>query len=212
MRIKKIINWQSHRRLSWMPFFATSDSIRYQSYQIEYMRHHEIVCPRYTFADGTDVIVLPWYLIPGRPYPVQIYLYACELYCSNPTIGQRGAAKATREKFKLNTFSHSTVSRSFRSFERAQKQALENKFGEEATASGTESPKFISAASKSKTKNEEAAQPEKRFPATADTSTRRKSMGGFFPKYPDGAQRGEIESASIKFVGDWHEKNRRLLL
>ena len=195
-----------------MPFFATADSVRYHSYQIEYTRHHEFVCPRYTFADGTDVIVLPWFLIPGRPYPVQIYLYACELYCTSPTIGQRGAAEATRKKFRLNTFSHSTVSRSFRSFENARKQALESKFGEEATACGTESPELISAAAKAETKNEEAAQPEKCFPAAADTAKRREAMRGFFPKYLYGAQRGEIESASIQFVADWHEKNRRLLL
>jgi len=133
------------------------------------------------------------------------------VYSSDPTIGQRGAAKATREKFKLSTFSHSTVSRSFRLFENARKQAFENKFGEEAAVCGM-GFKFISAAAKAKSKNEEVSQPKKRFPAAADTVARREAMRGFFPKYLYGAQRREIESVSVQFVADWHETNRRRLL
>lgn len=164
------------------------------------------------FADGTYVTVLPWYLIPGRPYPVQIYLYACELYISSPEIGQRGAAESTRKKFKLKTFSHSTVSRSFRSFEEARKSSMENKFGAEIAASGTGRPMLIGAAAKNNIKNEAGNRPERRFPAVIDTFGRRKAMRGFLPNIPCGAKRSDIESVSNKFVEKWHKKTRRLLL
>jgi hypothetical protein len=211
LKIKKIIKWKSIRHLRWLPFFAAAESIRYHRYQIEYIEHHEIICPRYTFADGTYVVLLPWFLIPGRPYPAQIYLYACELYSSNPDIGQRGVAKATRSKFKLSTFSHSTVSRSFRSFEEAKKRTLDSKFGEEVAICGTGLPMLIAAAPKTVSKSAKVDS-EKRFRSTVDTLTRREAMCGFFPKFISGAKRSEIESISIQFMEDWYKKNRRLLL
>ena len=76
--------------------------------------YHEIVCPEYAHEDGSSVVYVPWFLIIGRPYPIQVYLYACDLYSSEQGYGQREVAKATREKFKLKTFSHSTVCRSFK--------------------------------------------------------------------------------------------------
>jgi len=40
-------------------------------------------------------------LIIGRPYPLQVYQFACSYCSSNPGIGQRGAAAATREKREI---------------------------------------------------------------------------------------------------------------
>jgi len=157
-------------------------------------------------------MVIPWFLIPGRPYPVQVYLFACELYSSVPEIGQRGAAKATRAKFKLDTFSHSTVSRSFKSFEKAHKLALEKRFGEEAKVFATEGPAPIRAAASTDIKAAEGARSERRFPSAADTAMRRGNMAKFFPKYHCGAKRSDIESTSSQFVKGWHEKTMRMLL
>jgi len=158
------------------------------------------------------VIVIPWFLIPGRPYPIQVYLYACALYSATPEIGQRGVAKSTREKFKLDNFSHSTVSRSFKSFEWTHKQELEKKFGEEAMFCRAESPMLISAASKPCAGGNETRQSERRVPTIASTLIRRKNMGEFFPKCLCELTRAGIESVSIQFVEGWHKKTRKLLL
>ena len=200
-------------RRKWPPFFEGAKIVRHHRYQIEYIeRDHEVVCPRYTFADGTDVVVIPWFLIPGRPYPIQVYLHACGLYSSNPEMGQRGVAEATRIKFKLDTFSHSTVSRSFRSFEQAHKQSLENKYGEEVKASGAGSPKLVGAAAKACANPEEGAHPDKRFPAAGDTAARREEMAKFFPKFPCDTKTGSIEAISRQFVENWHKKSVVLLI
>ena len=162
--------------------------------------------------NGEEVVLMPWFLIPGRPYPIQIYMYVCNLYITDPELGQRGAAKATREKFKLKKFSHSTVSRSFRSFEQCQKLVLKNRFGEELKAYGAETPKLINAPTKDDAKKEGKPCSQGRFASVADTLVRREGMAGFLPKFTRAAKRVEIESSSVRFVENWHKKTGRLLL
>ena len=53
---------------------------------------------------GRFVVVIDWFLAPGRLYPVQVYLYACGLYRANPAMGQRAVVKATRAEFGLESF------------------------------------------------------------------------------------------------------------
>ena len=187
--------------------------VRYLSYKIEYKwLEHEILCPKYIFADGTYVLVIPWYLIPGRAYPIQVYLYACGLYSSNPDLGQRGAAKATRTEFGLAKFSHSTVSRSFKSFEQARKKALESRFGEELKPCCPQSPMPIGVVTNSDAKNDEAAHTLKRFPSVMDTAERRKEMAVFLQRFLSASKEGDIETAGRQFVKYWHKKTQRLLL
>ena len=202
--------------------------MRYHRYQIEYMgRDYEVVCPRYVFEDGTEVIVIPWWLIPGRPYPLPVYLFACSLYSANPKLGQRGAAEGARVKFKLETFSHSTVSRSFRSFEEAQRSTLENRYGKEIKICGAEGLGVVlpvgrqdSVSAKSDVGVDEGCHQnkdgnpdsEKRLPSVSDTLTRREAMSDFLPKFKKDAATSEIEAAGIDFAKKWHEKSRRLLL
>jgi len=199
-------------------FFDEAESVRYHHYQIEYINRHEIVCPWYYFADGTNLMLIPWYLIPGRPYPIQIYLFACELYSSNPKFGQRGVAKITRAKFKLEAFSHSTVCRSFRSFEDMQRLSLENRFGEEIK--NFKGIRIISSAPKTSVTDNEVENscidinPHKNrcFPSVTDTLDRRKILSGFLPKFKENAKIIEIEAAGCQFVKNSHEKSGRLLL
>ena len=186
--------------------------ICYHRYQIEYIDNHEIVCPRYTLKGGTEVIVIPWFLIPGRPYPIQIYLYACNLYSTSPSLGQRGVAEATRKKFKLKAFSHSTVSRSFRSFEQCRELSLENKIGKEFKDSTSETPKLIGPAAKADAKKDKRPHSEGRFPSVIDTLARRKEMRGFFPKLTSTAKIADIESTSGQFVESRHKKTGRMIL
>ena len=157
------------------------------------------------------MVVVPWFLIPGRPYPIQTYLYACSFYSENPDIGQRGAAKATRAKFKLESFSHSTVSRTFRAFEQTREQGLERRFGEEMKASDAGSLANTSAVSNIGAKSDEAYT-ARHFPSVRDTAARRGGMAGFFRKFLYDAEGGDIIVASQRFVKDWYIKTQRLLL
>jgi len=216
LKTKKIIRYRWKRLWKWRDYFETAEKVRYHRYQIEYSRReYEIVCPRYTLADGRDVTVIPWYLIPGRPYPIQVYLYACSLYSTNPGIGQRGAAEATRAKFKLESFSHSTVSRSFRALEYAQKLSLDNRFGEEVKVFGAGSGNIVVRAAKTCAKSNSVPNCIKSFPSAADTAKRRGKMAVFFRgvnSVVDEVNIKAIEAAGRQFVEDWHEKTGRLLL
>ena len=196
-------------------FFEAAENVRYHYYHIEYNRHeYEVVCPRYTFADGRDVTVTPWFLMPGRPYPIQIYLHACALYSTNPEISQRGAAEATRAKFGLEKFSHSTVCRSFKSFEQAREFALAKRFGEEIKYGGAGAPLLVMPTGRQPSPAEKggAPYPAGRIPSVADTAERRERMSKFFPKYPFNAKIGDIESISRRFAENWHKKCMVLLI
>jgi len=170
------------------------------------------VCPRYTFADGSFIVVIPWFLIPGRPYPVQIYMHACGLYSANPGMGQRAAAKATRAEFGLEKFSHSTVSRSFRAFENSRKQGLAQRFGEEVGEGGTVRQHLVVAAVKGGRGQGEAPETKGRFPSLISTSKRRDEMEGFLLEFLRDCKKMNIEASSRRYVEKWNKKTGRLLL
>ena len=190
----------------------TEGSVSYQRYQIEYRRRHEITCPRYTFADGSFIIVIPWFLFPRRPYPIQVYLYACGLYSASPEMGQRAVAEATRARFGLEKFSHSTVSRSFRDLEARREQELRGKFGEELKASGIGGANLVAATAKVEMKRRETPNAAGRFPTVADTARRREGMAAFLRGFLDDCKKANIEAAARLFVESWNKKARRLLL
>jgi len=73
-------------------------------------------------ADAASYLIVPEFLIPGRPYPIYVYLYAIVLYSSNAKMGQREAAERTRKLFGLTTFSHTTLGRAIRKLERMIKK------------------------------------------------------------------------------------------
>jgi len=207
--MKSTSNHRKKRRV----FFEGAEIIRYHRYCIEYKKGwHEIICPRYIFADESDVIVIPWYLILGRPYPIQIYLYACGVYSSNPDMGQRGAAAATRKEFNLKKFSHSTVSRSFKALEARREQELKRRFGDELKVSGKGNAHLVAAAEKRVFKRRETTDTTRRFPTAADTCRRREGMAVFLRDFLDACKKASIEAAARLFVESWNKKARRLLL
>jgi hypothetical protein len=81
-------------------------------------RVYTVTCPEFRNAgNGTPaIVIIPDFLIPRRPYPVYVYLYAIDLYCQNPRLGQRAAAQATKEHFGLATFAHTTLGRALKAF------------------------------------------------------------------------------------------------
>jgi hypothetical protein len=73
---------------------------------------------------------------------VYIYLYAIDIYSSNPDIGQRKAAEATRKQFGLIHFAHTTLGRALKAFAHNLEEiedASENSPDETMAGSGKES-------------------------------------------------------------------------
>ena len=86
-------------------------------YQVsERGKEYIIRCPEFRCGDkgGEAIVIIPEYLLPSRPYPVYIYLYAIDLYSRNPKMGQREAAKRTQKEFGLATFAHTTLGRALK--------------------------------------------------------------------------------------------------
>ena len=84
--------------------------------------HHKefvIVCPEFRKSGTAPIVLIPDFLIPGRPYPIYVYMYAIEIYSSSPEKGQRFAAEATRKQFGLTSFAHTTLGRALKSLIRS---------------------------------------------------------------------------------------------
>jgi hypothetical protein len=97
----------------------------YHRYERSYIikeshREYAVICPEFrNRAKGLEpIVVIPGFLVPRRPYPVYVYLYAIDLYSSAPEKGQRWAAEETRKYFGLATFSHTTLGRALKAFVR----------------------------------------------------------------------------------------------
>jgi hypothetical protein len=91
----------------------------YQRYERSYKLncHHKeytILCPEFRKGGSLHIVIIPEFLIPRRPYPVYVYLYAIDLYSANPEKGQRWAAEATRQYFGLESFAHTTLGRALK--------------------------------------------------------------------------------------------------
>jgi len=85
----------------------------------------EVVCAEIRDQENKNedgYLIVPEFLIPGRPYPIYVYLYAITIYCLNVTLGQRKAAEMTRERFGLKTFSHTTLGRALKKLEKLIKE------------------------------------------------------------------------------------------
>ena len=87
-------------------------------YKIIYQySEYTIICPEFRNPSigAEPVVIIPDFLVPKRPYPIEAYLYAIGLYGSTPEMGQRKAAEATRIRFGLPTFAHTTLGRALKS-------------------------------------------------------------------------------------------------
>ena len=63
--------------------------------------------------DTEHSVVIPAFLVLRRRHPLEVYVYAINLY-GESNISQRAAAEATKEEFGLKTFSHTTIGRAMR--------------------------------------------------------------------------------------------------
>lgn len=123
-------------------------------------------------------------------------------------MGQRKVAEATRKKFGLSKFSHSTVCRTF--------NALGESFAYAAKgASVHESSNLTSAVQpvcNSGARSGGSMEKTRRVPSAADTSARRTAMAAFLRDIIGSTDIGDITVASRKIVKIWHDKHRRLLI
>jgi signal recognition particle subunit SEC65 len=76
------------------------------------LNHQEkrMVCPLLKNSTGENNVLWPSEKLPFRKYPVYVYTYAIALYLSS-SISMRKTARKVCQKFGLENFSHSTLSR-----------------------------------------------------------------------------------------------------
>jgi hypothetical protein len=89
------------------------------SQRMEYMHRTVTVrCPRIS-AKGASmkVSLIPWFTLPGRPYPVFAYIYAIWHYNVSEKKSQRLSAAATGKAFGIGSFNKSTVCRNIKAME-----------------------------------------------------------------------------------------------
>lgn len=185
---------------------------RERSYKIKYQRkEYSVICLEFRYDKNGDepIVIIPEFLIPGRPYPVFIYLYAIDLYSRSPEKGQRWAAGETRKHFRLDTFAHTTLGRALKVFvhniEEGTK-ASENPLNE---TSGHDMEK-------SEMQNENAGQSDTvknpGFPTVKTTEALRKQVAQFLRGVAVQAVGQQAIEIYCGLVRRWFNEYHRLLL
>lgn len=93
--------------------------INHRNQQIIYMHR----CVTITYLEVSDlktgmkVSFIPWFLIPGRPYPVFAYIYAIWHYHNTDKKSLKQTAAATEKLFGIDGFNKSTVIRNIKAME-----------------------------------------------------------------------------------------------
>ena len=172
----------------------------YQRYERRYKlkgqyKEFTVICPEFrNDTEGAEPIVLiPEFLVPGRPYPVYVYMYAIDLYSNASEKGQRWAAKETRKYFGLASFAHTTLGRALKVFIRII--GVDAAMAPDVAGSGTP---------------EEGK--KSKFPTTQWTASLRKQAVGFFQGKLAQAVHQQIISICCGLAGKWFWVCRRFLL
>jgi len=94
-------------------------TVSYRSQQMEYMyRQVTITYPQVSNPKtGMEISLIPWFMLPNRPYPTFSYIYAIWHYRNSDEKSQRLTAAATAKLFGLSRFNKSTVCRSIKAME-----------------------------------------------------------------------------------------------
>jgi len=93
--------------------------VTYHNQEIFYMNQKvTIIYPQISNPEtGVEISLLPWFMLPGRPYPVFTYAYAIWHYHSTGKKSQKESAAATGKIYGIKSFNKSTVSRSIKTME-----------------------------------------------------------------------------------------------
>jgi hypothetical protein len=183
-----------------------------RSYKIEYQhKEYTIICLvfRNYGQDSKPIVIIPEFLIPRRPYPVYVYLYAIYLYSMSPEKGQRWAAGETRKYFGLNTFSHTTLGRALKRFVCKL---------EEAAKASNSSQNEMSCNYKEKNEIQNAnvgqvyIKKKSGFPTIHTTEALRKQAAQFLCGMVAQAVKQHVIEICCNFVRNWFEEYHQLLL
>jgi hypothetical protein len=156
---------------------------------------------------GERMLIVPEWMTPHRPYPLSVYLFAIHLYCSEPEISQREAARRTREYFGLDTFSHTTLGRALKVLETALLQAESATAGSESDASGAAKEK-----PETGKHNDPGVWGGSGFPTRQDTEGKRKRVLGFLGEKFEVKNRQAFEIAANALASAWFLKTGRPIL
>jgi len=188
---------------------------RERSYKLIYQHNeHTVLCPEYRSCEPgvSSIVIIPAYLIPRRPYPVQVYLYAIDLYSSNPAMGQREAAEITRKQFGLQHFAHTTLGRALKAFVRNIEEVSEYRDDEmhEPDEEGAQQRANDENCGESKHRIDEEKQPE--FPTTQATAKKRKQAARVLEGKINWTTPKQFIKACFELAKDWFNRFCRFLL
>jgi len=167
----------------------------------------EIICPEiWKKGDVEHQVILPATIIPRRRYPLEVYLYAINIYCSEAQMSQRTAAEATKKHFDLKKFSHTTIGRVMKTLTK--------------TLEKTPCACTVPTEGKQMGNHERSGQNdalagtgnEKRFPSVWYTQKRRELIGSFLEgKLYIQSRRGFMETCGQTAVW-WYTQFNQLLI
>ena len=198
--------------MKWGSLFEAATKIGKRRYQIEYKRKvYEVICPEYINKDGDRAIVFPDFIGKRKKYPIHVYIFAIELYSSNPGMSQRAVAKATREKFDLPKFSHSTVCRTFKAMEVSIKEASEAAHCAPQGGDG-EAPAALANSESDAPAPDKQIDRKRVFPSAADTAMRRAAMLAFIKSIAGDYETAGAAELSRKIVKYWYDKYKSLII
>ena len=186
---------------------------RERSYKIVYQyTEYIVICPEYRNDDlgGEPIVIIPEFLLPRRPYMAYVYLYAIDLYSAMPEKGQRWAAEATRKKFKLPTFAHTTLGRALKSFVRSTKEthkACEAQSGLAVESAGQPNAEAAENGGYDNGKAIPAC-----IPTAGTTKELRTAAAGVLGGRIAGASLEKIIEYTLEMAMSWFLEHRRLLL
>ena len=175
-------------------------------YKVTYQHSdYAVHCPEYRDDEkGVEpVVFIPGFLVPGRRYPLEVYLYAIDIYSSNPEKGQRGAAEETRKRFGLATFAHTTLGRALKAF--ANKVDPAGSVGGQGTSGGAGGVRQSLG---------EGATPKKNagFPTVQATWQMRGRAARFLRRAVPQPEGRAIAAAYREMAREWFREHRRFLL
>ncbi|MBS3947892.1 MAG: hypothetical protein KGZ57_06275 [Dethiobacter sp.] len=187
---------------------------RERSYKIKYQhKEYTVICPE--FRDdkkgGEPIVIIPEFLVPGRPYPIYVYLYAIDLYSSAPEKGQRMAAEETRKYFGLTSFAHTTLGRALKAFVRNIAEGTNA--SEEFCAKTPDDPGEKGEDAEQKADSERCDEAKKPgFPTVKSTEALRKRAAQFLRGILIRAAKQQAIATCLELVRRWFKEHQRFLL
>jgi hypothetical protein len=145
-----------------------------------------------------SVLLMPEFLIFRRPYPLEAYLFAIDLYSSTPDKGQRWTAEKTRKRFGLETFAHTTVGRTLKAFVRVL---------DELTPTTP-----LTSYEQTDEPGRQGVSSQRHLPTLTMTAQLRKRAGQFLRGVIAQSNRLVGAAASNKIAREWFNTHGRLLL